>query len=386
MAHAYLAPSSAGIWGSPEGCRAYPYLSSLYPERETEDTRAGDAAHEVAATLVREGARGFPMQKFIGSPTSNGYIVTEEIQEAAEMYAVDVLAAVRQYGVFNENLRIEEKVACHSIHPMVEGTPDASLFDRHKGRLIVWDFKFGHRFVDAFENWQMITYTSGLLDKYGIPAPDDAHVTVEHRIVQPRHYCPEGPIRSHVYKASDLRAHFYILVAAAEECLIPDVDARTGKHCRDCPARLNCPAFRLMSASAKEYAARAVPEIMDAEAIGVELALVERYYDVLDQRKDALRQQAEEMLRQGNRVPNWALQPKLGNLAWQISDSDVFTMFDALGVDLRKTKPLTPTQTKTELKKADLDPALVDLYATRPDAGFKLVRDDLSYAKKVFSK
>ena len=188
-AHSPLAPSSASRRVACPGSRS---LEALYPQTPTPQTLEGEAAHWVAACTIQNSAWEIPAV----SPT--GVDITDEMIEGAQLYAGFV-------GYYSD-IRIEQPISISIIHPDCWGTPDAWRFS--DGVLNIYDYKFGHGFVEVYENWQMIEYAAGILHELGIDGLQDQHVTVAMHIIQPRSFHPDGQIRSWTVKASDLRPYF----------------------------------------------------------------------------------------------------------------------------------------------------------------------------------
>ena len=82
--HAFLAPSSAGIWG-PGGCPASPTVEAQYPEQEdSEKAREGTAAHWVASE--RLGGRSVA----VGELAPNGVVVDQDMIDGTDAYVADI--------------------------------------------------------------------------------------------------------------------------------------------------------------------------------------------------------------------------------------------------------------------------------------------------------
>ena len=79
--------------------------------------------------------------------------------------------------------KIEERVAIPAVHANNWGTPDTWIFGHNatsgRARLVVIDYKFGHEFVEVFENWQLVDYLFGILQELGISGEAAALVDVE---------------------------------------------------------------------------------------------------------------------------------------------------------------------------------------------------------------
>ena len=208
--HSKLPPSSAARRVACPGSRA---LEAMYPEdKESPFAKEGEAAHWVASELLRS-CESFPTY------APNGEFITQEMFKGADLY-YDSIATVlnRFYGMVDyTQLSIEQRVDISRIHPDCWGTPDCWLY--HAPELHIWDYKFGHGFVEVFENWQLIEYAAGILDRLGVNGIADQHTTIYFYIIQPRNFHRLGPVRTWRVKASDLRSYFNILESQEAERL-----------------------------------------------------------------------------------------------------------------------------------------------------------------------
>lgn len=366
--HAILAPSSAAIRIHCAGSRA---LEATYPETEpSQASLDGTAAHWAAAELLA----GRLIDT--GQIAPNGVMLTDEMVEGAELYVADISTTMMQFPGFKPV--IEERIDISVIHPECWGTPDAWIFKPY--HLVVWDFKFGHRFVDAFENWQMIEYVAGILERVGITGVSDQKTTVEFRIVQPRCYVGGGPIRTWTVLASDLRGAFNQLRLAEEKSLDPNALCTVNEHCRDCRGRHACQAAQRAAYNAMDVATTNVPFDLDAPALGAELRYVDRAMAQLEARRTGLAEQALALIKQGHGVPFYRAEPSMGRQRWTKPDAEIALLGSMMGVELSKSKLVTPKQALD----AGLDGSIVAAYSETPFGETKLKPDDGSNARKIF--
>lgn len=379
-AHAFLAPSSAHIWAPPKGCRAYPLIAASFPRtNDCDESDEGTAGHELAGEAVSCAARAMPVPDRSGQQASNGVFFDPDMHDAAEIYARYIQGIMRETRNFNP--RVEQWVAVPSVHENNAGTPDTFLWSPEFMRLDVFDYKYGFLIVEAFENWQLMNYALGVLDNLGIDGQADQKISVHLHVCQPRAPHREGPWRSWSLLASDLRGYRNIFRTSAAECFEPNPVARTGPHCRYCEGRAVCPALRADAAAAADYSNRSGAEPINPADLAVELTILDDALERLKYRHDALTEQVEHSLRKGEYAPGWGLEPKQSRLKWVVSDTEVYALGDALDIELRKTKPATPTQAKALGVDADI---IDGVYAVRPNAGLGLVRDTGVKTRKIF--
>lgn len=367
--HFPLAASAAPRWVA---CAGSVNLCALYPSGDTPKSREGTAAHWVASESVLNVAPA------LGAIAPNGVEVTEEMLDGAEMYAADVLKVAAGGG----KLHIEETMGCRLIHSDCGGTPDAWHHD--SGNITVWDYKFGHGFVDVFENWQLIVYAAGILAELGVTnysGVDDSFFTFNFRIVQPRNYHRDGPIREWRVRACDLRAHFNILRAAAEKAwLRVDAKCAPNEQCDHCDGRGHCEALQQTGFKGMDYASGSTPLELTNAALGTELTLINHYLARLEARKTGLEEMAAAQIKAGGSVPGFALDSTVGRLAWSKPVEEVIALGQMMGVEVSKPGVITPTQAI----KAGLPDTVVAGYSARPPGSLKLVASRDDKARRVF--
>ena len=390
-AHAFLPPSSAFRWVR---CALSASLEAAYPEvEESTHTLEGTAAHWCVQMLLQ----GTPAA--VGVQAPNGVAVTLQMIEAAELVR-DTIAERLGPG-WESRIVIERPVAIPRVHPTHNwGTPDIRAWSRmlNSGRLLltVVDFKFGYEVVEAFENWQMIDYSAGILDEAGVNGLDDQETVVEMIVIQPRAYHRAGPVRSWRVAASDLRPYVNQLAMAAEAALAPNPGGTvTPEGCKDCTGRAHCEALQRAGYAAADKGGQFGALELSPLALGLELRELTRAKALLDARVSGMETQAEALMRRGVLVPFWMMEDSVGRLAWTKPDAEVFALGEMLGVRFEKAPELvTPTQAKTAARaiarsqKLDSETydALIDSYASRPTGAKKLVADDGSAARLTFGK
>ena len=150
--HAIIAPSSLDRIVA---CPGSVYLSSLMPAQpERPEATEGDAAHWVAMRI----ALGEVVKK--GETAPNGVLVDSEMIEGGETYA-DALDYLP--GIAEKTVTI---TAIH--HSQCFGTPDFFQYAPNTHTLRVTDYKYGFRYVEVYENWQLMAYASGVMEFLGL--------------------------------------------------------------------------------------------------------------------------------------------------------------------------------------------------------------------------
>lgn len=385
-AHAFLAPSSAARWVVCPGSAA---MEARYPEQGDKDAAAdGTACHWVMQQLFDGWA---PDQLLADGKTESGHPLTREMVDAALMLYDDVVATLAEFGMqARGNVIVEQRVAIPRVHPSANwGTPDVRAWVcLRDGRafLFVWDLKYGHKHVDAFENWQCIDYSAGLLDEARGRIPED-RITVVMRVVQPRSYHRDGPIREWRIRASDLAPYVHRLAMAADEATSPTAQCKPQPDaCENCTARHACEALQRAAYRGMDLARQAQATELSPAAAGLELRYLTDAAKLMEARMTGLQAQVEALARQGHAVPHWSLTPGVAREGWTKPAAEVIALGSMLGLNLTKEPDvITPTQARALAKRQGLPESVIGVYAARPSGALRLTVDDGTDARKVFA-
>lgn len=310
----------------------------------------------------------------LDSLSPNNRVLDDAMFDAVDIYH-DVLRSWTGVEVY-----VEREVSCAAIHPGMKGTPDAWAYDASTQTLYIADLKYGFRFVEVWENWQLVAYITSIIDMLQL---SDLKLTVRAFIIQPRSSHRDGPVREWKVPASHLRAQANILRMAAAEAMKPTPKCTPNYGCTDCPARHACVALQQSALTALETSYDGIPLELSPAAVGDELRRLEDAAKRLEARITGLRGQAESLLRAGAAVPYWSLSATYARERWRDGmESQVMTLGKYYNAELAKpATPITPTQARKLL------PAIiVDAYAHKPSTGVKLTKQDPFQAKKAFDK
>ena len=316
--HAPLAPSSAYRWVH---CPGSVPLTLQYPDTGGTDAAGeGTQAHAIAAERLRGNE----------APAPNA-----EMDRAVAAY-------VRDVGQVAGHAVVEKRLEMPAIHPDNWGTCDALKRDNEGRIAYLWDFKYGHGFVDAFENWQLLEYAVGVTDRIGPDAPTWSFVLT---VVQPRAYHHEGPVRRWRLSASELQRYARKLREAAEEAMGNNPRTVPGPYCKHCPARHACKALRLTTLDTVDMLADATPVDLSPDGLGLELGLLTRAAEQLEARLAGLQAQALAAIQSGAIVPGWGIGRTRGGTEWTRPAQEVLVLGELYGAPLGKPlAPITPKQ------------------------------------------
>ena len=369
--HAILPPSSAHQWVP---CPGSIKMSEGIIEEESEESRQGTAAHWVAEQMLQ----GVVIE--VDTPAPNGILVDEEMIEGGSIYRESLPKLYAPY--------IEQRVAIKYVHSDNWGTPDLWDYNPVDQVLTVADYKYGHGSVLAYENWQLIDYAIGILEGVtGGNGLGQSPIVVNFIICQPRCYDGNGAIRTWSVKAEELRAYANQLIASANEALSFNPQCHVGNHCKNCLGRFRCQSLLTTTSYLADYSMSASHGLLTDEALGYELHVLSQAVDIMKFRKNALEAEAEARIKSNSPIPGYSLQQGYGRDSWTQPVEDVIALGDVMGVDFRAPPVVkTPTQCKAMLKKLAIDGAVINSYHGKQPTSMKIVEDDGSKAKLIFSK
>lgn len=339
------------------------------PREPSEDELKGQAAHWHA------------LQWGLGNRMPVGTVFKAAGQEWTT--DTDMVAGSKLYvleAVPHGTARYEEPVACADIHPESWGTPDYWRWIPEANLLKVVDYKFGHRYVDAFENWQLIAYALGVVRFLNIPMAANVKLV----IVQPRcYFSNDGYGYDWTTTVAELFKYALRIQAQVQIALSPNAPARTGKHCLDCKATHICKTLQQNAMHLSQYAGIGEAISLDVDALGVEARIVYEAHQILEARLEGLKAQIKHLTDHGKNVPYWMMAEGRAPLKWNdgITVEDIRMLGQSVGVDtIHPPKPITPTQAKD----AGVDPSVLAAYATRLPAGKTLKPESKTLLRKVF--
>lgn len=371
--HAFLASSAADIWGIPDGCPAYPRMALAYSdENDSPEAREGTAAHEYVSTVL------MGTKREVGDLAANGHPVTDEMVECAQALFTDVASWRPGCG---HRFGVEERLHMPSVHPTLNwGTADIIGANFTIKRLYVRDYKFGHKYVDAWENRQLVDYAIGAFRHFAISPEDIPNWTVDTGIFQPRCWHPEGPRKLWEVTGARFLELADDLAYRARKASDPNAEFHTGDYCTYCPARYACPALRAAGGASVDLSMQGIPHDLTPDMSGLIRAHIVGAIDRLKALQSGVDAQIEAYIRKGQRVPGCDLQPGGGREYWTKPLDEVFMLGDLFGKDLRKKDALTPKQARD----LGIDETVISAYSDRRRGELKVVAVQDNTAAKAF--
>jgi len=370
--HSFLPPSGAHAWSI---CALWPTMNEAYPQESSAESLEGTAAHWVWQAILD----GELVD--IGSVTPNGQIVTKEMVEGAELY-LSTLPNVKR-----EQLVVEVPVAISEVHAECYGTPDTWYFDIPTMTLYLYDYKFGHAFVDEYENLQCLLYAEGIINRLALqfkqaPGIFDQQIKLVITIIQPRCYYKGEPVRSWRINGADVRGYINKLKLAAELAHEPNPIATTSKEgCRYCPGRHACSALQKGAYADLQYSSGESPVELPLNAAALELKMMENGLARLQARVEGMKAFVASKLAAGEYSAYYRLQDSYGARKWNKPDEQVLALGEIFGKDLSKKSVMTPGQAL----KLNIDESVIMAYSYIPKGEPKLAENNPNDASKIFN-
>jgi hypothetical protein len=189
-----------------------------------------------------------------------GVAITQDMAAAVQVY----LDACRESTPEGSKVFIEERIYDPGVHPYFFGQVDYGWI--MGDTLEITDYKQGQGIVvECVGNPQIRYYAYGLLRH---PLAKDVE-KVRVRIIQPRAFHPDGPVREEEFSAYELREWAREVLVPGMQRAMEDKSLLVGKWCRFCPAKLVCPAigavFRAMATANPDNVRNLTDEMLSME-------------------------------------------------------------------------------------------------------------------------
>ena len=351
-AHALLSASSAHRWLE---CPASAVAAEGYPQQETEFTKEGTLAHEVAEIIAR---RRVPMLY----PDIDTYELpeghTQEMIDCAEGYADYILEQIK---TDTAHVLLESRVDFSPWVPDGFGTCDCIIIQDDV--LTIIDYKYGVGVpVSATDNPQLKLYALGALNDYGFAFD----VTkIEMHIFQPR-----------INNVSVDTCTVDELLSWAEKTVKPTATKaaqgkggyKAGEHCRFCPHGGKC---RALAKHCTEFVETHNLRVGVPKLAPFEIAEVLAMEPVIALWLKKVKEQALTTMLDGGTVPGYkVVEGKLGNRKWT-NELEVAEVLIGAGYhqeEYTETKLLSPAAMDKAIGKKKAAELLADLIDRSPGA------------------
>lgn len=344
--HALLSASSAHRWLA---CPPSAVAAEAYPPQDTEYTREGTLAHEVAEAEAR--------YRLDNDEPLWPKTITTEMIDCAKGYADHIQEYTRSDG---STVLLERRVDFSPWVPDGFGTCDCIILQDET--MIVIDYKYGVGVpVSSVGNPQLRLYALGALNDYGV-AYDVK--TVEMHIYQPR----ANNVGVDTISVEDL-------LAWAEETVKPTAqlaakgegEYSAGEHCRFCPHAGKC---RELMWSCKTFV-----ETHDVRAeiptlAPWEVADVLRMETQITNWLDKVKKQALHTMQNGGEIPGYKVVAGRSSREWvdELRVQERLLAADYSKEDITKTELLSVSKMEKKLGKKKAATLLVDLIEKKAGA------------------
>lgn len=377
MSHSILPPSSAARRMACPGSRA---LEAQYYETEQSDAaREGDAAHWVLSEILKNNlhSANSGVNEYKDGIAPNGIKITQEMIEGIKLAYAHIKSCINSPDL---KLHVEEPVTILTIHPDMWGTPDAWVYAPDTKTLYIFDYKFGYKFVEVFENWQLIAYAAGIIVKEQLLC--NLIEKIVFTIIQPRCYGVDS-IRTWTIGYWNVLEYFEQLRASTQLSMSPQAPCNPNPECKYCSARHACKALQFASLGIVEEVYNNTAHVNTPDELSNELRLLKRAQKLLDARVTGLEAQAIAELKSGNSVPHFTLEESRGRDYWTIPTEEAITLGKLFNVSL--TKPVELITPKQAID-AGLPKEIISTVIDSPRGAVKLVEVDENKLKNIFNK
>ena len=334
--HALLPPSSAA---RRMACPGSLKMESRVDKKEEKSALEGQLAHELASCLLQNNNQDI-INKIESECEINGFDFNEM------KYCVNKYVSMLSPYLSSAYLKgIEALVPIDVINPRCFGTTDAwFVFEKNKEYSVaVYDFKYGHSYVEVIENYQLLEYSAGIVH---CMKKANIHINfITLHIFQPRCF-QDVPHRYWKISLEQLDSYVEQLKKSEALALTENAPLRPSSQCKYCSARFTCPALREVcleeiSTQVNEYNHNVNPSHFELET---ELRLLRNSKELLDVRIDALEEQIVHLLKQGKRFNRFRLEEGRSYQKWKIELEGIKQIGELFGVNLIKEEPITPKQ------------------------------------------
>ena len=296
-AHALLSASSAHRWLA---CPPSAVAAELYPNEDTEYTKEGTLAHEVAEIVA--GCDCWDV--YLDQLRDEEEGVTQEMIDCAEGYADYIQEQIKSEGA---TLLLEQRVDFSPWVPEGFGTADCIIIQGDTMDVI--DYKYGKGVaVSAVDNPQMKLYGLGALNDFGFVYDVER---VRLHIYQPR----MNNISVHELTTEQLLDWATKDVKpTAEQAAKGKGKYNPGEHCRFCPHAGKC---RTLTKVCTEYVNTHGVKAAVPVAAAWEIADVLRMEPLISLWLKRVKDQALATLINGGEIPGYKVVAGRGSRAWR---------------------------------------------------------------------
>lgn len=334
-AHALLSASSAERWLA---CPPSAVAAEAYPRQDTEFTREGTLAHEVAERIARCAVDGikYDWDRCEDWPSED---VTTEMVECAKGYADYILEQVSDPGAL---VMLEQRVDFSPWVPGGFGTADCIIIQGDTMDVI--DYKYGKGVaVSAKDNPQEKCYGLGALNDYGFAYEVER---IRLHIYQPR----INNVSTFEITADELLAWGEAIKPVAEQAAKGKGKHNAGAWCKFCPHAGRC---RTLTKICTEYVQTHGMRIQVPVLAPHEVAEILAMEPLVSLWLKRVKDQALASMLDGGQVPGYKVVAGRSSRNWA-DDLETASLLQAAGYsreDITKTELLSVAAMEKALGK-----------------------------------
>lgn len=321
-AHALLSASSAHRWLN---CPPSAVAAEAYPRQDTEFTREGTTAHEVAEHVANGGNPNLEeLRDWMPD-------VNQEMIECAKGYADYIQEQIQEPDAL---VMLEQRVDFSPWVPDGYGTGDCIIIQGDTMDVI--DYKYGKGVdVSAVDNPQEMCYGLGALNEYGFAYEIER---VRLHIYQPR----INNVSVHEMTVADLLAWGESIKPVAEQAAKGKGKYHAGAWCKFCPHAGRC---RTLTKVCSEYVETHGLKVRVPALAAHEVAEVLAMEPLVTLWLKRVKDQALSTMLSGEQIPGYkVVEGKPGNRKW-FDELQVLAVLEEAGYsreDVTETKLLSP--------------------------------------------
>jgi len=370
-----LRPSNAYQWGNCSGSAAA-IRRCRDDDRNSDARELGTAVHELIAMCVQH---ALEPDVLVGQITSNNITIDDEMVGCAEIMLAEVRPLMHLEHI------VEHELLMPQILPEHRGYIDFAAYDRANAVVYAFEYKNGRSAVSAYNNFQMIDYSLGLINFWNISTP----VQFVFKVVQPRSYSAVGPVRTWSVMSYELEPIYQQLRANAVQAVGPNPLLSVGKHCHTCPAVGICTAARQSSYNVIDYSDEplSTDDMSDVD-LGIEYDMLQQAMKLLKKRYEAIDDELRYRIHLGSVGTGYSVERNPGKWVWQDSDPDtvIDTVRTQFGYDPEVRSVKTVAQVRDALPSSvrKMFESMKPLLATRKKGSEVLVPTSSSRSARVF--
>lgn len=284
----------------------------------------------------------------------NGFEVTDEMVDGADLFHKTFPGADFSNGIVG------------SLHPMLTGKIDH--WEVRGPLLVVAEYAFGHRHVEVKDNLRLIASALAILKSGEVKNVNE----VEMVVIQPRHFCKEGPVRRARLQLNQVLLFENGIIETINHALGDGPKFGIGSHCTTCAARATCSKLGDFSLNAVDLAKGNTIEwrLKTIAEQAKEYTLLCEIEELLKARISGLNETLLTKAKQGSQVPGYALQRGEGRLNWSAQIDEVKRLAEIQDVTVLKETLITPNQAV----KAGFDSELMKQVSERKPGAMSLVK------------